>query len=503
MGLNRREFLLRSSVLLATSASASTLPLSSAHSARASALTDLSASAAVGAIRAGELKAEDYAAALLDRVARFPKINAFLTIRPNEVMEAARQADKNRAAGRPLGSLHGLPLPVKDSVNTKGLPTSNGTRALRDVVPRQDAKILKSLFAQGAILMGKTNLHELSWGWTSNNLSFGAVLNPYDLTRTPGGSSGGSAAAVAAHLAPLAVAEDTYGSIRVPAAFCGLAGLRPTFGRYPGDGILPLTRAKCDQAGPLARSVGDLILFDSVAARDSTPVTAASLRGVRIGVSPAFLSDGLDRESERLTAEAIRKLKDADVEIVVAELPSTLRQASMVVGTLIRYEMLANLATYLKEQRTGVTVDELISQAGANLEFLLGMARNPGPREAYLSSLRQQEEIKLAAAEYFRARKIEALVFPPVMMPAFPQGDSPVIRVGDRDMDQLEAIGRNMGLGSCASLSCLVLPVGLSSSGLPVGLEFDAPSGSDRRLLALGLSLEKALGTIRPPALNG
>jgi mandelamide amidase len=503
MGLNRREFLLQSSVLLATTAPASITPISSAQSSRASSLAELSAVAALGAIRAGELKAEDYAAALLDSVARLSKLNAFVTIRPNEVMEAARHADKKRAAGRHLGSLHGLPLPVKDSVNTKGLPTSNGTRALRDVVPRQDAKVLESLFAEGAILMGKTNLHELSWGWTSNNYTFGAVLNPYDLTRTPGGSSGGSAAAVAARLAPLAVAEDTYGSIRVPAAFCGLAGLRPTFGRYPDDGILSLTLAKCDQVGPLARSVEDLILFDSVAAQDSTPVTAASLRGVRIGVSPAFLSDGLDRESERLTAEAIRKLKDADVEIVVAELPEPLRQASPVVGALIRYEALDNFATYLQEERTGVTLDALISQAGPNLEFLLAMARNPGPREAYLSFLRQQEEIKLAAGEYFRAHRIEALAFPPVMMSAFLQGDSPVIRVGDRDMDQLQAIGRNMGLGSCASLSCLVLPIGLTRSGLPVALEFDAPSGSDRRLLALGLSLQKALGTIDPPALNG
>ncbi len=350
--------------------------------------------------------------------------------------------------------------------------------------------------------MGKTNLHELSWGWTSNNLTFGASTQSLRPDSNARGSSGGSAAAVAARLAPLAVAEDTYGSIRVPAAFCGLSGLRPTFGRYPDDGILPLTRAKCDQVGPLARSVEDLILFDSVVAKDSTPVTAASLRGVRDGVSPAFLSDGLDPESERLTGEAIRKLKGAGVQIVVAELPGPLRQASAVVGALIRYEALDNFATYLKEERTGVTLDELISQAGANLEFLLAAARNPGSRQAYLSLLDQKEAIKVAAAEVLRAHQIETLVFPPVLMPAFPQGDSPVVRVGDRDMDLLDAIGRNMGLGSCASLSCLVLPIGLTRSGLPVGLEFDAPLGSDRRLLALGLSFEKALGPIAPPALS-
>ena len=167
------------------------------------------------------------------------------------------------ASGAPLGTLHGLPIPVKDSVNTKALPTSNGTRALKDFRPKEDAAILKPLFAQGAILMGKTNIHELSYGHTTNNLAFGPTRNPYDTSRVPGGSSGGSAAAVAAHMAPLAVAEDTFGSIRVPASFCGIAGLRPSVGRYPGAGVMPIT-PRWDTGGPLARTVADLILFDSV-----------------------------------------------------------------------------------------------------------------------------------------------------------------------------------------------------------------------------------------------
>jgi indoleacetamide hydrolase len=139
--------------------------------------------------------------------------------------------------------MHGLPIPVKDSVNTKTLPTSNGTRAFAEFRPKDDAAVLKLLFAQGAILMGKTNLHELSFGWTSNNAVFGPVHNPYDPSRVPGGSSGGSGAAVAARIAPLAIGEDTLGSIRVPATHCGLAGLRPSFGRYPDGGIMPLTQA--------------------------------------------------------------------------------------------------------------------------------------------------------------------------------------------------------------------------------------------------------------------
>ena len=212
---SRREFLALSSSLVLATASRAMLgsPLRQADPARA--LTNLSAAAAVKAMREGDLKSEDYAAACLAQSERWKALNAFRTLHAATVLEAARAADKKRAMGGSLGALHGLPMAVKDSINTRELPTSNGTPALRDFRPKQDAEVLRPLFSAGAILMGKTNLHELSCGWTSNNQAFGAVLNPYDLRRTPGGSSGGSAAAVAAHVIPVAIGEDTYGSIRV------------------------------------------------------------------------------------------------------------------------------------------------------------------------------------------------------------------------------------------------------------------------------------------------
>jgi mandelamide amidase len=226
-------------------------------------LTDLGAVEAVAAVRSGDVKAEDYARALLDRAAALQGLNAFRTLDPQMVLESARAADQKRASGAPLGSLHGLPIPVKDSANTKALPTSNGTRALKDFRPKEDAAILKPLFAQGAILMGKTNIHELSYGHTTNNLAFGPTRNPYDTSRVPGGSSGGSAAAVAAHMAPLTVAEDTFGSIRIPASFCGIVGLRPSVGRYPGAGLMPIA-PRWDTAGPL-EPAGDRCDFTTVA----------------------------------------------------------------------------------------------------------------------------------------------------------------------------------------------------------------------------------------------
>src|SRR5260370_27412867 len=171
----------------------------------------LTAVAAVTAMGNGDLKAEDYARALLDRAQHLESLNAFRTLDKEMLLEAARAADKVRASGDALGTLHGLPIPVKDSINSKALPTSNGTRALRDFRPRDDAGVLKPLLAQGGILMGKTNLHELSYGWTSNNGIFGPVHNPYDPTRVPGGSSGGSGGAGCPRMGPPAAAAAPAG----------------------------------------------------------------------------------------------------------------------------------------------------------------------------------------------------------------------------------------------------------------------------------------------------
>jgi Asp-tRNA(Asn)/Glu-tRNA(Gln) amidotransferase A subunit family amidase len=174
----------------------------------------------------------------------------------NDARPARPSTRSSRAAGKPLGALHGLPVPIKDSVNTKDLPTTGGTPALRSFQPKEDAPIVRVLADAGAILLGKTNLHELSFGWTSNNQAFGPVRNPYDPTRIPGGSTGGTAVAVAARMAPLRVAEGTEGSIRVSAALTGIAGFRPTTGRYPSSGVIPITPL-FDQVGPHARCVAE------------------------------------------------------------------------------------------------------------------------------------------------------------------------------------------------------------------------------------------------------
>src|SRR5271154_6267314 len=282
-------------------------------------LCDLSAAAAVAHMSQGSLTAERYAQALLTRCQSSRALNAFIALDPARVLEDARGRDRERLAGVKPGPLFGLPIPVKDSVNTRDYPTTGGTPALKDFRPKDDAPVVAALRSAGALVLGKTNLHELSFGWTSNNLAYGAVHNPYDPARIPGGSSGGTGAAIAARMAPLGIAEDTEGSIRVPAAFCGIQGFRPTTGRYSTRGCVPISPL-FDQVGPHARSVADLKLFDSVVARDSRPFESVPLHGVRLGIVRDYWFEDLDPEVERVTALALKRLEQAGAVLVDAPL---------------------------------------------------------------------------------------------------------------------------------------------------------------------------------------
>lgn len=498
----RREFLKKSTILSAAVAGSAAVPFKVAYGAAPSELSELTAVAAVAAMRRGDISSENYAQELLDRAQSLEKLNTFRTLDREMVLEAARAADKARAAGTSLGVLHGLPIPVKDSVNTRDLPTSNGTRALRDFRPKDDAAVLKPLFGQGAILMGKTNMHELSYGWTSNNGVYGPVRNPYDTNRVPGGSSGGSAAAVAARIAPLAVAEDTLGSIRVPATMCGLAGLRPTFGRYPGDGIMPLTSNKFDQVGPVARSVADLALFDSVSSGNDDPISATPLKGIRIGVSPAYFLGGLDPEVERIVDDAFLKLSAAGATLVWTEIPAIAKEAMGVTATIILYETMPSISAFLEEQGTGISFDQLLQQASEGMQAVfkaIVLPPNRPPQDVYESMLVKREQIKVEIQRYFQQQGISALAFPPVMIPPPMIGEDSEVTISGQKVPLFVAMARNTSLGSCASMASLILPAGMTYTGLPIGMEFAALGGKDRELLSLGLTLERALGPIPGP----
>lgn len=492
----KRDVLRTSSMLLGLAL----LPSRPSNASAGDAVLDLGAAQAVAAMRRAELTAEAYAGALLAHAERLVSLNAFRTLDAAAVLDAARAADRARARGAPLGRLHGLPVPIKDSINTRALPTSNGTRALKTFRPTADAGLVTRLVAEGAIVMGKTNLHEISFGWSSDNAGFGPVRNPYDPARSPGGSSGGSAAAVAARMAPLAVAEDTWGSIRLPAAFCGLAGLRPSRGRYPDDGIMPLTRA-FDQAGPVARSVADLVLFDTVAAGDDAPVTAQAASTLRIAL-PAPLWASLDPEVERVAREAVARLRAVGVTFVEMPPPADVGRAHEIVGMIVAYELRDSLTDFLREQGTGLSFEALHAQLGMNVRSLMDTLALPPHRpshEAYEAAQRRRERLTADLSASMRAHDVQALAFPAAMVQPPRLGEEMEVSFADRTMPAFEALGRAAALGSCAGLTSLVLPAGLSADRLPVGLEFAVPRGGDRGLLALGLAVEPVLGAVAPP----
>jgi mandelamide amidase len=503
--ISRRTFVLGTAAAAVTAARAKTSTDGAKTSMNdANDLCNLSAVEAVAHMSQGALTAERYAQALLARCQSAHALNAFITLEPAQVIEAARARDRERLAGAKPGPLFGLPIPVKDSVNTRDYPTTGGTPALRHFRPAEDAPVVAALRAAGALVLGKTNLHELSYGWTSNNLAFGAVRNPYDQSRIPGGSSGGTAAAIAARLAPLGIAEDTEGSIRVPAAFCGIAGFRPTTGRYSTRGCVPISPL-FDQVGPHARSVADLALFDSVVANDWRKLHAAPLKGVRLGVVRDYWFTDLDPEVERQTELALARLKEAGADIVETELPGLASLIELTTDAVQNHDVRIALPAYLKEYGAGVDFNTLLAQASPDIQQVFRSDVLPGganfvtepkyaaARDQYLPALRR------LYADYFARTRVAAMVFPATLVSAPRIGEETTVESGGRPLPFDTAVARNIAPGSTAGIPGLVLPVALTRGGLPVAIEFDAPAGADRALLALGLSAERALGTLPAP----
>jgi Asp-tRNA(Asn)/Glu-tRNA(Gln) amidotransferase A subunit family amidase len=460
------------------------------------ALLALDATAAVAAMRSGEIKAEDYAHALLAHADRQRELNAFCALDRQQVLAAARAADLARAAGGSLGPLHGLPVAVKDSVNTRALPTSNGTPALRDFTPASNAPVVDALLDAGALLLGKTNLHELSFGWTTNNALWGPARNPSAPAHIAGGSSGGSAAAVAAGIAPLAVAEDTLGSLRTPAALCGIAGLRPSFGRYPNTGVATLTDDKFDQVGPLARTVRDLVLFDSVLMGVPGDLRAAPLHEIRIGIFTNGFFDGLDIEVERITEEALYRLQSAGATLVPLALPASLGEAMNVASTVVQYESAVMLTEFLERHGAAVTLEDLLREAGdltraAFTAFCMGM--NRPAHSAYVEALARIQSMRGAIRQLFHEHALDACALPPVLGAAPRIGEDVQVKVRGADVPLNVFMTRNIALGTCAGMPGLVLPAGRTARGLPVGIELDMLPGRDRALLSLGLAAEAVL----------
>jgi indoleacetamide hydrolase len=466
------------------------------------AFSELGVREAAQAIRAGELTAEALAEALLARCSAAAQLNAFISLEPDRVRAAARRADQQRQRGDRLGPLHGVPLVLKDNIATVDFPTTAGTPGLAAHRPKRNARIVQLLLDAGALVLGKANLQELAYGPTSNNAAFGPVRNPYDRTRIPGGSSGGTAAAVAARLAPAGLGTDTAGSVRVPASLCGVTGFRPTTLRWSQAGIVPISHTR-DTAGPMARDVADCVLLDGIVTAGAREVAPADLEGLRLGVPRSYFWENLDAEVGQILETVLVRLRDAGVVLVEGDVADVAALDAAAGFPIALYEVVADLERYLAEHGTSLDFARLLAQVKSPA-VKVALAGLLGPdavsEDAYRDALgRHRPALQETYRRYFREHGVAAMVFPTTPLPAAKIGEDDTVLLNGVPVPTFGSFIRNLCPGSAAGIPGLSLPAGMTKAGLPVGIALDGPENSDHEVLAIGLALETLLPRLPAP----
>ncbi|WP_321396025.1 indoleacetamide hydrolase [Emcibacter sp.] len=467
-------------------------------------ILELTAVEALRRIRDGELTVADYARHIIQRAEEQSNLNVFITFDPDKLLEAARNADRIRKDGAARGALFGLPIALKDNIDTRDYATSGGTAALRDHRPTANAPVVQKLLDQGAIVAGKANLHELAMGITSNNGVFGAVRNPYNPDMIPGGSSGGSAAAVAAGIVPVALGTDTGGSARIPGALCGVVGFRPTMGRYGSEGAVPISHTR-DTIGTFARGVEDIMLVDEAITSEESLESLKSLEGVRIGVPRTYFYENLEPDVAAAAEKTLDLLREKGVVLVEADIPDVGPLDEAVSFPVVLYEFLPDLEKYLCHKGCEITIEELVAEIGSpdvkGLSLSL-MGEGAMPKEAYKAAIEiHRPALQKAYADYFRAQNVAAVIFPTTPLTARPIGHDETVELNGEQVPTFGTFIRNTDPGSNAGLPGISLPVGLSSTGLPIGMELDGPDGSDRKLLQVAAAIQAVLAPMPAPKL--
>ena len=398
--------------------------------------------------------------------------------------------------------LRGWPLVVKDNIDVVGMPTTAGSRALSGHVPAQSASAIARLQQAGAVVLGKTNLHEFCFGITSNNAAFGPVRNPHAPDRIAGGSSGGTASAIAAGLAPAGIGSDTGGSMRIPAALCGVVGFRPTTGRWPSDGVVKISDIR-DTLGPMAHSVADCALLDAVVCNQPLELTAASLKGVRIGVPRRGFWQPLEASMEAAAEAALVTLAAAGAVLVECDVgidDDACNQAGMVIAFTETFECLEH---YLKQHGLPfdpVAITARVASPDVHGIFNMLLEARGAPRAAYDHAVQvQRPALQKTYADCFVKHRIEALIFPTTPLPAALIGEDDTVMFCGAATPTFPIFTRNVGPGSVAGLPGISVPMGCNSQGLPLGLALDGPAGSDRRLLALAMGFQALMPLMPKP----
>jgi aspartyl-tRNA(Asn)/glutamyl-tRNA(Gln) amidotransferase subunit A len=491
-------------------------------------LTDLSATELATQLQRGEVTSVEVTRAYLDRIARFDDaVHAFLKVDADRALARAEEIDVRRRRGGPVGRLAGLPVALKDLLCTKGETTTCASRILENFVPPYDATVVAKLRAADAVFIGKTNMDEFAMGGSGENSAFGPTRNPWNLECIPGGSSSGSAACVAASMAPLAIGTDTGGSIRQPAGLCNVTGLKPTYGRVSRFGLVAFA-SSLDQIGPLAQSAEDAALLLEVIAGhdplDSTSVdlpTAAysetvgqRLDGLRLGVVREHFGPGLDAEVEAAVREAIRVYRSLGATVHDISLPHS-KYAVATYYIIAPCEASSNLARYdgahygYRTDETKMRAEweaerERMEKAGdvagldAQDSLLVRMYRR-SRAEGFGAEVKRRIMLGTYAlsagyydAYYLKALKVRRLIrrdydeaFKQVDLIVGPVTATPTFKIGEKSNDPLAMYLVDLYTVSAnlAGIGGIALGCGFSSSGLPIGLQLQAPPFEEDRLL--------------------
>jgi len=444
---------------------------------------------AAAALRRRETSSAELTAAALQRIERLnPSTNAMQTVMADAARERARQADEELARGEGRGPLHGIPIAVKDLFCTAGVRTTGGSSLFANYVPDHDATVVEWLRAGGAVLVGKTGMHELAYGITSSNPHFGVIRNPWDRDRIPGGSSGGSGAAVAAGMVSMAMGTDTGGSIRIPASFCGVVGLKPTYGRVSRYGGMTLGFS-LDHMGPLTRSVRDAAaVLNVIAGYDSRDPTSSrrpvenyvpdlepSIRGLRVGLPDNFYFDRLDPEVDSAVRAAFRTAESRGAEIVPVRVPDI-----AAINTVARLILLAEASALLEphlEQR---------DRFGADVLSLLDQGRLVAATD-YINAQRLRGRMQREFAGLWQ--RVDCLFTPTTPITAPRIGETTVALGGVQNEDVRLASTRLVRGINPLGLPAVSIPCGADRRGLPIGLQIVGPPFAEALILRIAQAL--------------
>lgn len=448
----------------------------------------------------GQLTSEKMLTDALISIDKNSKHHAFITIDREGALAQAKHYDRLRMKGEIIGPLHGILVAVKDNIHVAGLPNTAGTAALQNFIPTEDATVITRLKAAGAIIIGKTNMHELAYGITSDNKTFGSVGNAFSSTFIAGGSSGGTATAVALNMTTIGLGTDTGGSVRIPASLNGLVGFRPSVNRYPSEGLTGISHTR-DTVGPIVSSIKDAQLLDSILSGETNKHEEVTLSNLRIGVPREYFYDNLEPVIAKKTEILLEQLKQAGVELIYADLEAIGEINEQIGFPVVIYETKELLSAYIDRNVPAETLYSLAEKINdEGVKGAIDMALNGSiTNEVYKDVInRVRPKLQQLYNHYFSQQNVDAIIFPTAPLSARPtEGSEETVELNGVQVPTFITYIRNTDPTSNAGIPGLSIPLSVTDNGFPFGVEIDGPVNSDQQLLAIGLEIEKIINSKR------